>query len=193
MGLSDTKAATEFISRFLVAKTFEECIYPFYAVAINIGNGEKVIFNSKDLTPRVMASAAMPVFYEPVKIEGEYYCDGAIVDFAPADAICCKHNLDLVLIHHLAVRNYTVEQLRNSFKRPWTIVGILYRLIYRIKPWYETGNAISQHSCPCGCSAAIVVVEPRLPELMWPITKGGANIMDSAERQALDSLTSILK
>ena len=145
LGLSNSNAAIEFISKYVGVKTFEDCWCPFYVVAINIGNGEKVLFDSNELAPRVMASAAMPAFYEPVEVEGEYYSDGATVDLAPTDAICCRHKLDLVVIHHLANRNYTVEQLRSSFKKPWTMAGILYRLIYRHKPWYETGNAISRH------------------------------------------------
>lgn len=193
LGLSNTTAAIEFISKYLGAKTFEECNYPFYVVALNIGNGKKVIFDSKELAPRVIASAAMPVFYEPVEIENEYYSDGALVDLAPTEAICCKYKLDLVIIHHLANRNYTVAQLRSTFKKPWTIAGLMHRLIYRHKPWYETGNAISRHHCPCGCAAEIVVIEPSLPDLMWPVTKGGADIMESAEIQALDSLGSIFK
>lgn len=193
LGLSNSNAAIEFISKYVGVKTFEDCWCPFYVVAINIGNGEKVLFDSNELAPRVMASAAMPAFYEPVEVEGEYYSDGATVDLAPTDAICCRHKLDLVVIHHLANRNYTVEQLRSSFKKPWTMAGILYRLIYRHKPWYETGNAISRHHCPCGCNAEIVVVEPSLPDLMWPVTKGGANIMESAEKQALDTLRSVFK
>lgn len=193
LGLSSSKAATEFISRYLRAKTFEQCRISFYAVAINIGNGEKVIFDSKELAPRVIASAAMPVFFEPVEIGGEYFSDGAAVDLAPSEAICCRHGLDLVIIHHLANRKYTIEQLKKLFNKPWSIAGILYRLIYRHRPWYETGEAVSRQRCPCGCNAEIVIIEPSLPDLKWPVIKGGVEIMESAEKQAQESLSLIFK
>lgn len=192
LGLSSLENAIDFVAKYQTKKIFEECLYPFYVVAINIGNDKKVVFSAKELAPRVMASAAMPFFYEPLEIDGEYYSDGASVDLAPSEAICCRHNLDLVIIHHLAARNFTVEQLRQSFGNPWPIAEIVYRLIYRNKPWYETGKEISRQSCPCGCRAEIVVIEPKLPELKWPITEGGLDIMKFAEDQSLKSLRFII-
>jgi len=193
LGLSDSKAAIELITRYLGANTFEECAYPFYAAALNIGSGEKVVFDSNELAPRVFASAAMPVFYDPIEIDGEYYSDGAIVDLAPAEAICCKHKLDLLIVHHLANRNYTVEDFKRSFNQPWPIAGILHRSIYHYKPWYATGKAMSEHNCPCGCNARILVLEPALPELVWPVTRGGKDIMESAEKQTLNTMNLFLK
>lgn len=193
LGLSSLENAIDFVSRYQMENTFEKCLYPFYAVAMNLGNDQKVVFQSKELAPRVIASAAIPFFYDPLEIDGEYYSDGAIVDLAPIDAICCKHKLDLVVIHHLANRSFTVEQLRTSFGKPWSIAEIVYRLVYRNKPWYETGEEISKRKCPCGCSAVIVVIEPKLPELKWPLTEGGVDIMESAEKQSLASLRSIFK
>ena len=190
IGLADTKAPIEFISKFLGVNNFEQCLYPFSVVAINIGNGDKVIFRAGEIAPQVMASAAMPVFYEPVEIDNQYYSDGATVDLAPADAICCHYELDIVIVHHVADRSYTVAQLKESFTKPWSIANIIYRLIYRHKAWYETGKDISFHRCPCGCKATIVVIEPKLNQLAWPITKGGSDIMQVAKQHTLDVLGS---
>ena len=82
-GLSSTDTAIDFCRRNLAVQSFSECRYPFYAVAVDLGRGRKVVFASGELASRMMASAAMPVLYRPVKIDGEYYCDGALIELAP--------------------------------------------------------------------------------------------------------------
>lgn len=101
-GLSDTRAALQFTRDNLAVDTFQECIYPFHVLAINLDTGKKVVFSEGELAPRMTASAAMPILYDPVRIEGQYYCDGALIDFAPTDAICCRHQLDVVIVHHVS-------------------------------------------------------------------------------------------
>lgn len=187
-GISSTAAAIGFLSKHLTVSTFEECAHPFSTVAVNLGDGSKRRFDTGLLAPRIMASAAMPVFYEPVEIDGEYFTDGAIIDLAPADAICCRYKLDVLIVHHVAQRDYTTRELEGAFDQPWTLVNILHRLIYHRRPWYTTGQPRSIRPCPCGCRAVVVVIEPTLPELSWPVTAGATNIIASARTQALAQL-----
>lgn len=192
-GLSDTTAAVRFLSERLLVKTFQECIYPFSAVAMNLGTGEKVMFNEGPLALSIMASAAMPGLYAPVEIDGQYFTDGAIIDLAPAEAICCRYDLDVLLVHHVAQRDYSSYELERAFDQPWTIVNILHRLIYRRRPWYATGEPRSIHPCPCGCKAVVVVVEPKLPELAWPLTSGAETILQAAQEHTVAQLQPILE
>lgn len=101
-GFSGTAAAIEFCRSQLAVQTFEQCRYPFHVLAVSLGHGRKVMFSAGELAPRMMASAAMPMLYRPVEIDGDWYCDGALVDLAPMDAICCRHGLDVLIIHHVA-------------------------------------------------------------------------------------------
>lgn len=61
-GLSGTSAAISFCRRVLAVQTFEQCRYPFYAVAMSLGRARKVVFSTGELAPRMMASAAIPAF-----------------------------------------------------------------------------------------------------------------------------------
>lgn len=192
-GLSDTAAAVNFLSRQLVSDTFEDSRYPFVAAAVNLGNGKKVLFNKGLLAPRIMASAAMPGFYEPVEIDGEYFTDGAIIDLTPTDAICCQHQLDVLLVHHVANRNFSTQELKSAFDKPWTIVNVLHRLIYRRRPWYETGQPLAIHPCPCGCKAVMVIIEPELPEVTWPDRSKAETIVSLAQTHTLSQLQPILQ
>ncbi len=193
VGLSATNTAIHFLSKQLAVETFSECVYPFVAVAVNLGDGRKIEFDEGLLAPRIMASAAMPGLYEPVRIGGQYYTDGAIIDLSPAEAICCRQKLDVLLIHHVAQRDYSTRELERACHKPWTIINILHRLIYRKHPWYATGQPLSICSCPCGCKAVIVILEPVLPELTWPVTSGAADIIDKGRLHALAELQPILE
>ena len=180
-GLSSADAAIDYCRRHLAVPTFDECRYPFYAVAVSLGQGRKVVFSSGELAPRMMASAAMPVLYRPVKIDGEYYCDGALIELAPMDAICCKHHLDAVIIHHVSQRLDEPGSLDRALHRRWAMAEILSRLLYHQRPWYLSEERLTVRRCPDGCGAVVVVIEPDLPELRWPLTDGGPRVLEAGE------------
>jgi len=189
-GLSGTEAALEFSRRQLAVQTFEACHYPFHALAVSLRQGRKVMFSQGELAPRMVASAAMPILYRPVEIDGDWYCDGALVDLAPMDAICCRHGLDALLIHHVATRQADVGRL---LRDRWSMLGILERLLLRHRPWYLSEERLTFHRCPCRCGAAVVVIEPQLPELPWPVTAGGSAVQAAAAAQTTELLRPYLE
>jgi predicted acylesterase/phospholipase RssA len=132
----------------------------------------------------MLASAAIPLFYRPVEIVGDWYCDGAVVDLAPMDAICCKHRLDALIIHHVATRYAGPEELARLQDRPWAFLDILGRLLFGRRPWYLSDEPLAFHRCPSRCGAPVIVIEPKLPELPWPMTEGGPAVQAAARAQA---------
>ena len=182
-GLSDTSAALQFTRGNLAVNTFEECLYPFHVLAVNLDTGKKMVFSAGELAPRMTASAAMPILYSPVKIDGKYYCDGALIDFAPTDAICCKHQLDVVIVHHVAQHFGIHRELGTALKDQWAMLEIVNRLVFRERPWYLSGEPLSLHHCPCGCGAIVVAIDPDLPEMRWPVTKDGDAVQSRAREQ----------
>lgn len=184
-GLSGTGAAQAFCRDNLAVQKFEDCLYPFFTVAISLARSEKEIFSSGELAPRMVASAAMPVLYRPVPIAGDLYCDGALIDLAPMDAVCCKQSLDVVLVHHVSRHTESgIPALQQALVKPWTIGTLLDRILYHHRPWYLGDQAISFQRCRCGCSAVIVVLEPKLITMEWPLTKDGPAMLESAKTQA---------
>ncbi len=182
-GLSDTMPAIDFIRNNLMAKTFEECRIPFYSLATNLSQGTKTLFSSGELAPRIMASAAMPVLYRPVKIEGELFCDGATIELSSTEAICCHHNLDALIVHHAAEDRDGPAALQRAMERPWTLAEIVNLLLYRNRPWYLSDQPLVFHRCRCGCGVPVLVIEPNLSELAWPLSKGGAKVQLEAQEQ----------
>lgn len=183
-GLSGAEAAVAFCRGQLAVQTFEGCRYPFYALAVSLGRGRKVVFSEGELAPRMVASAAMPILYRPVEIDGDWYCDGALADLSPMDAICCRHGLDALIVHHVSGRYEGRTDLVRIAQRRWSMLLILERLLFRRRPWYLSDERLAFHRCPCGCGALVVVLEPELPELTWPLNEGGPQVEKSAMRQA---------
>lgn len=186
-GFSSTDAAKEFCVEQLKVQTFEECEYPFHTLAVNVTTGQKTIFSEGSLASCMVASAAIPMLYQPVEIKGEFYSDGALIDLAPTDAICCHYNLDILIIHHVAQRSEGSNSLQQVMKQPWTMIEIMNRLLYRQRPWYLSDKPLTLRRCPCGCDALVIVIEPTLPTLEWPVTQNGFNVLHSA-RQQTDAL-----
>jgi len=182
-GLSDTSAALKFTRNNLVASTFEECLYPFHVLAVNLGTGNKAVFSTGELASRMTASAAMPILYDPVRIDDEYYCDGAVIDFAPTDAICCHHQLDVVIVHHVSQHFGIHQRIDAALQDSWAMLEIFNRLVFRERPWYLSDEPITLHSCPCGCGATVIVIEPELPGMPWPVIEGGDAVRHSAREQ----------
>jgi len=188
-GLSDTSAATAFTRENLSVQRFEACLYPFQTLAVNLNTGQKVMFSSGELAPRMVASAAIPILFQPQRIDDAYYCDGALVDFAPTDAICCMYDLDVVIVHHVAQGFGDKLDIEEAFGDSWAMLEIINRVMFREKPWYLNDELVSLHRCPCGCGAVIVVVQPDLPVMSWPTTDGGDAVMQSTYKQAMAILT----
>ncbi|MFV2031346.1 MAG: patatin-like phospholipase family protein [Gammaproteobacteria bacterium] len=182
-GLSDTSAALQFTRDNLSANTFDECLYPFNVLAVNLGTGRKEVFFEGELAPRMTASAAMPVLYDPVRIDGQYYCDGALIDFAPTDAICCRHQLDVVIVHHVSQQFSVHSDIDAALRDRWALLEVVDRLVFRHIPWYLSDKPLSLHLCPCDCGAIVIVIEPVLKVMRWPVTTGGDAVRRSAREQ----------
>lgn len=64
---------------------FSELPIPFACVATNMINGEADILNKGLFTKSLRASMAIPVLFDPVKIDGNLYVDGGLVSNFPVE------------------------------------------------------------------------------------------------------------
>ncbi len=71
-------------------RLIEELKIPTYICATDIDNGLAVAFNSGNLTKSVVASASIPILFQPVRIDGVNYVDGGVLHNLPAWAISGK-------------------------------------------------------------------------------------------------------
>jgi len=187
-GMSSTDAAINFIHQQLKVKSFEECEIPFHALAMNITRGTKKLFGQHELAPRIMASAAIPVLYRPVVIDEELFSDGAAIELTPTEAVCCKHNLDILIVHHVAAHQDEKNRLNYILSQPWSLLNILYRQLYSERPWFLSNQPVSETKCLCNCGARVIVLQPNLPELTWPFGVKGNDLQKTAMKFSLNAL-----
>lgn len=78
---------SSFLKKHLRAKTFEELKTPLRVIASDIELGEKVVFDSGELIPPVLASCTFPIVFQPLKIGDRYFVDGGLFENLPASSI----------------------------------------------------------------------------------------------------------
>lgn len=63
--------------------TFEQATIPCHVTAVRLRDGERVLFNSGEIVPALMASTAIPGVFPPFRIEDEQYVDGGVLEYMP--------------------------------------------------------------------------------------------------------------
>ncbi len=78
------QALQDFINSNVNGRPMEKLNRTFAAVATNLSSGEMVVFRSGNTGMAVRASSSVPVFFQPVTINGQDYVDGGLVAPVPA-------------------------------------------------------------------------------------------------------------
>jgi NTE family protein len=82
-GLLQLGGIVKILKTSLRAKTFEELKIPLFVSATDLNNGKAEYFSKGDLIEPVIASASIPVLFQPVVINSIYYVDGGVMDNLP--------------------------------------------------------------------------------------------------------------
>lgn len=78
LGLMVMSGMEERLKAFLGVNNFEDLKIPLVVTASEINEGIAVHFDSGELLPPVIASASIPIMFNPVKINGGMYVDGGM-------------------------------------------------------------------------------------------------------------------
>lgn len=92
-GLLQINGIIKILKSNLRAKTFEELKIPLFVSATDLNNGKPVYFSKGNLLNPVIASASIPVLFQPVKINGISYVDGGVLDNLPVYPIENRCNI----------------------------------------------------------------------------------------------------
>lgn len=129
-GLVNMEKYKRVVGKKLHAKTFDQLQIPLVLNATELNAGKNVYFRDGNLLDAIIASASVPIFFNPVLINGKQYVDGGIFCNLPASVLrddcevligvhvnptCDKTNCNGVLevaerIFHLAVNGNTRGQ-----------------------------------------------------------------------------------
>ena len=78
------QALQDFVNKNVKNRPMESLDKTFAAVATNLSTGEMVVFRTGNTGVAVRASSSVPVFFQPVTINGQDYVDGGLVAPVPA-------------------------------------------------------------------------------------------------------------
>ncbi len=113
-GFVDTIKFYEKFKAYLPADTFEALQKPLYITATNILDGTLEVFHQGELIRPMLASAAYPGLFAPLKIKKGYYADGGILNNFPVDIIH-QHCDQVVGVYVNPFEKVSIEDLRHSY------------------------------------------------------------------------------
>lgn len=94
-GLLQISGIERILKEKLRAEKFEDLKIPLFVTATDLNNGKAVYFSSGELLRPVIASASIPVLFNPVIIDNIHYVDGGVLDNLPVKPIEGMCNLTI--------------------------------------------------------------------------------------------------
>lgn len=94
-GLLQMNGVIKVLRTSLRAERFCDLKIPLFVAATDLNNGKAVYFSEGELFAPVMASASIPVLFQPVKIGEISYVDGGVLDNMPIRPI--EENCNLLI------------------------------------------------------------------------------------------------
>ena len=86
-GLLQINGIIKILRAGLRSKEFRDLKIPLFVTATDLNNGKAVYFSEGELFDPVIASASIPVLFQPVKINNISYVDGGVLDNLPLKPI----------------------------------------------------------------------------------------------------------
>lgn len=114
------------IEKMMPAKTFEDLAIPFQCVAASIERAAEHWFDSGPLVDAILASSAVPGILPPVKIEGEHFIDGGIVNSIPI-----ARAVDLGATEIFVLHVGRIERPLTVPKNPWQVGMVSFEVARR--------------------------------------------------------------
>lgn len=127
-----TNEYSAIFKQYFLRDDFDALSKNLYVAATDIINARPRIFHKGKLVPALLASAAYPMVFKPVEIEGNLYFDGGITNDFPVEPLrwqCEKiigsyvtpitpmNKLDLEKPQRLLQRTYDISSLSNSITK----------------------------------------------------------------------------
>jgi NTE family protein len=89
-------------------KTFEDCILPFYTIAVDLESGKEVVFDKGSLSKAILASVSIPIIFPPTFHNDMYLIDGGILENVPLRGLRDVYKPDVLIGSKII--NYTSRQ-----------------------------------------------------------------------------------
>jgi len=128
-GMLSLKMLTQVLETYIPENTFESLKKKLFITVSNISSGQEEVISEGQLYQSVVASASIPIVFEPQVINGQTYVDGGLFNDLPVDPLVgkCQHiiashvnyngpNPDLTSIRAIAERVYRLAIYQHVHK-----------------------------------------------------------------------------
>jgi NTE family protein len=89
-GLLNIERSEQIYAKYLTDDSFSKMKVPLNIAVTNLNSGKAEIFNSGSVRKAIMASCCIPMIFDPIKINNQYYVDGGIVNNMPTEVLLHK-------------------------------------------------------------------------------------------------------
>ncbi|MBE9491292.1 MAG: patatin-like phospholipase family protein, partial [Bacteroidetes bacterium] len=105
-GLSNLKYLHKMLKKHIKNDSFEGLGKKLFVCASNLNTGKYDIFEKGELFRPVMASAAVPIIFQPQKINDQLYVDGGMLNNFPVEPLkeCCDKVIGVFVHNHDEVK-----------------------------------------------------------------------------------------
>jgi NTE family protein len=131
-GLLDTDRYIKIFESFWPDNSFEALNKPLYVVATDLLEGREVVFHKGELIRPLLASAALPPIFSPVKIGDRMFADGGIMNNFPLEPLSKKVNF-VIGSNVSVVKKLSRRELRSSYQLTNRTTALMIYAINRDK------------------------------------------------------------
>lgn len=146
--LHSTEPLRRQLRDYLPATTFEELTVPFQCVAANIERAQEHWFDRGDLIEAVLASCALPGVFRPIRIDGEHFLDGGLVNSIPISR-AVHEGADTIWVLHVG----RIEEELEPPRSPWQVGFVSFEIARRHRFHTDLGRVppgVTVHVLPSG-------------------------------------------
>jgi NTE family protein len=116
-GLLKLETIESIFKLYLKNDSFESLATPLVVAATNVRDGTNTFFYDGPLIKSVLASCAVPVIFEPVKLNGEFYIDGGVLNNLPVEPLIGHCDIILGSNCNPVSENYVPGNMRSLLER----------------------------------------------------------------------------
>lgn len=142
-GLAEGNAIKHFLYKHLKHEQIEDLPIPFVAVAANISKNVAHGFTSGPVVHSVYASSAIPPIFTPIKLYGDFYIDGGVIEPVPV-RMAKRYNPKILIAVDITSKPTT--------DMPRSMLGLTYQSISLF--YYELSHMQS--------SQADIIIQPNI-------------------------------
>lgn len=112
-GLIDLEKMIPHFEQYFPTDNFADLKRKLNVVATNLETSQSVVFSEGQIIRPTLASAALPVVFTPIKINGAYYADGGITNNFPVDLLQ-PHCENIIGVYVNPIRDVEPSAFKNS-------------------------------------------------------------------------------